>query len=172
MSKYLTLNVMTENMVDASGGGPLFFPTPSHASPRPATAPIVPVQAPPDAAEPRTLGQDQGFDHRRGPAGIELNTDLLRSMSQAQLEEQVLMMLACLRRRPMQEILQCPAHTDGTLAIKSIIAVWVVSTMGAAFGRQLVRLSDVKDRDSLCSVGGVSRLIGESIIALVEAGVA
>jgi hypothetical protein len=172
MSEYPTIHVMTENVVGASSGAPLFFPTPSHVSPRPAAVPIVPVQEAPDAAEPRTLGRDGEFDHRQGPAGIELDTDLLRSMSQAQLEEHVLMMLACLRRRPAQEIAQGPAHTDGTLAIKSIIAVWVVSTVGAAFGRRLVRLSDVKDRDSLRSVGGVSRLIGESIAALPEAGVA
>ncbi len=71
-------------------------------------------------------------------------------------------MLAHLKRQSLAEVAAGPAHTDGTLAIKSMTAVWILSTVGKAFGRKLVRLSDVA-ADALRSVGGVATLIKQSL---------
>lgn len=138
--------------------GPLFFPT---------------------ATEPTTSGHqrtprpdgDGARNPHPGPAAIRLDPTTIRAMREAEIRHQVLEMLACLKRRPMAEIAAGAAHTDGTLAIGSMTAVWVLSTVGKAFGRRLVRLSDV-DRDSLRSVGGVARLIKETTALLAVAGAA
>ena len=92
-------------------------------------------------------------------------------MGEAEIQQQILEMLACLKRRPLHEVAAGAQHTDGTLAFDSMTAVWVISTVGKAFGRRLVRLSDV-DRDSLRSVGGVSKLIKQTTASLSVTGAA
>lgn len=134
---------MNENM-PMPGGGPLFFPS-------------GPANRPADADRP-----DHGsWDPRRGPSAITLDPSAIQKMSEADLQQEALRMLACLKRQPLTEVAAGAAHADGTLAIKSMIAVWILSTVGKAFGRRLVRLSDV-DRDALRSVGGVARLIKQT----------
>jgi hypothetical protein len=158
MSEYPTLMSMNENMAGSSRG-PLFFPThteqPSSAlsADSPAPSPVV------------------AWDPSCGPRAIQLDRAAVQAMSQAELEDQTLEMLACLKRRPMSEIAAGAAHTDGTLAIDSMTAVWVLSIVGKAFGRRLVRLSEV-DRDSLRSVGGVSKLIKQTTASLPAIGAA
>lgn len=49
---------------------------------------------------------------------------------------------------------------DGTPAVPSLIAVWLLSEAGKALGiMRPVNLSTVTDRDDLRSVGGVARLL-------------
>lgn len=49
---------------------------------------------------------------------------------------------------------------DGTPAVPSLIAVWLLSEVGKALGvKRPVNLSKVTDRDDLRSVGGVARLL-------------
>jgi hypothetical protein len=111
------------------------------------------------------------WDLRRGPSAIQLDPAAVQASSEAEIQQQVLDMLACLRRRPLHEVTAGALHTDGTLVIDSMTAVWVLSTVGKAFGRPLVRLSDV-DRDSLRSVGGVSKLIKQTTSSLSVTGAA
>jgi acyl carrier protein len=80
-------------------------------------------------------------------------------------------MLACLRRRTLQEVAAGDMYSDGTLAVDSMTAVWVITTFGKAFRRRLVRLSDV-DPDSLRSVGSVAKLIKQTTASLMAAGAA
>jgi hypothetical protein len=139
---------MTENMAGGSQA-PLFFPgsVPS-AVPEPTAA----------------------FDPANGPAGIQVDAATIWAMGEPDLRYQILQMLACLRRCPMEEIEAGEKHADGTLELASMVAVWIVATIGKAFGRKLVRLSDV-DPESLHSVGGVASLITKSVatIALARA---
>lgn len=52
--------------------------------------------------------------------------------------------------------------SDGTPAISSLIAVWLLSQVGKAIGKaKPVNLSQVVDREDLRSVGGVARLLHE-----------
>lgn len=132
---------MDEN-VGGSEGAPLFFTSPRT-----------------EAAPPATIGAGgSSWDPSQGPSAIKLDASRIRIMSELELRGELLRMLACLKRRPLSEVATGPAYTDGTLAIKSMIAVWILSTVGKAFGGPLVRLSNV-DGESLRSVGGVSRLI-------------
>ncbi|MEU0880135.1 hypothetical protein ABZ345_16165 [Lentzea sp. NPDC005914] len=146
MSDYLTLVYMNEN-VEGSAGAPLFFsaPTPAGAG----------------AQVPATSGG-------RGPSDLELDPVALQAMSETDLQEQVLEMLTCLRRCTLQELVSGPTHTDSTLSIDSMTAVWIISTVGKALGRRLVRLSQV-DRDSLRSVGGVAGLIKQCTASIAGA---
>lgn len=136
---------MTENTA-AGVQPPLFFPE------------SVPT------ALPEPVAAAQG-DPRRGPGAIRLDAAAIRRMGEQDLQQQILWMLACLRRRPVEEVAAGAAHADGTLGITSVVAVWIISTVGKAFGRRLVRLSEV-DRKSLRSVGGVASLIRTSISPL------
>ncbi len=149
---------MDEN-AEGSGGVPLFFPS-APAQVEPSTPPA-PVRTP-------SIGS---WDPRLGPSAIRLDAAAIRAMTESELQDVTLGMLACLKRRPMSDVAAGPAYADGTLAIKSMIAVWILSTVGKTFGRRLVRLSDV-DRDSLRSLGGVSRLIKETTVALPVSGAA
>jgi hypothetical protein len=136
---------MTENVVGSSGA-PLFFPSPGAAQPVP------------DVVDPQ-------------PSTIDLDPVALQAMSREELGQEILEMLACLRRRPLQEVAAGVPYADGTLALDSMTAVWVISTVGKAFNRRLVRLSEV-DIESLRSVGGVTRLIQQAIAPSVLAGAA
>ncbi|MDH6431529.1 hypothetical protein M2158_010003 [Streptomyces sp. SAI-144] len=154
MSEYPTIDVMTEDMHSASGA-PLFFPVP----------------APPAAPQLSAPGWADGCDPSRGPSEIRLDRRALQAMTEAEMEQQVLEMLMCLRRQSLQDIVNSPIHADGTPEIDSMTAVWVVSTVGKAFDRPLVRLSNVR-RESLRSVGGVATLIRQSIPGQLVIGAA
>ncbi|MEW2518623.1 hypothetical protein [Actinacidiphila alni] len=145
---------MTENMHGASGA-PLFFPSP---------APVVALQL-------SAAGWADGCDPSLGPSAIRLDCGALQAMTEPEMQQQVLEMLMCLRRQSLQEVSGGPAHTDGTPAIDSMTAVWVISTVGKAFDRPLVRLSSVR-RESLHSVGGVAELIRQTIPAQLAIGAA
>lgn len=132
-------SVVSENMAGASGA-PLFFP--AMASVPPVTAPAQPVPE------------------------VTLDPAALRGMTTEELQGVVDGLLARLRRRAQRDTDDRDA--DGTLAISSMTAVWVISTVGKAFGRRLVRLSEV-DRGCLRSVGGVAGLLRQRI-ADVAAG--
>lgn len=129
-----------------TSGAPLFFPSPGAVSPAP------------DVVDPQ-------------PSTIDLDPIALQSMTRDELREEILRMLACLRRQSVQEIATGTQHTDGTLALDSMTAVWVISRVGTAFGRHLVRLSEVED-ESLRSVGTVATLIRQAIAPVAAAGAA
>lgn len=133
-----------------AGGPPLFFPSP-------------PIQA--EQAAPSSSAQGPGhgsWEPTNGPSGIALNPVAIMAMTEAELQQEVLWMVGCLKRRSLAEIAGGPAHSDGTLAIKSMIAVWILTTVGKAFGRRLVRLQAV-DANALRSIGGVARLIRQAV---------
>lgn len=136
---------MTENVLGPSGA-PLFFASPG-------TAQLVL-----DVVDPQ-------------PRAIDLDPSALQAMGQEELGHEIVEMLACLRRQPVQEVAAGALHADGTLALDSMTAVWVISTVGKAFNRRLVRLSEV-DTESLRSVGGVATLIEQAIAPMVVVGVA
>jgi hypothetical protein len=62
-------------------------------------------------------------------------------------------------RRGKGSLVLAPAG-DGTAAVPSLVAVWLLSEVGKALGiKRPVNLSKVTDRDELRSVGGVARLL-------------
>ncbi len=66
-------------------------------------------------------------------------------------------------RRGKASLPAAPAG-DGTRAIPSLIAVWLLSQVGKAIGtRRPVNLSKVTDRNDLRSVGGVARLLHQAM---------
>ena len=133
-----------------TGAHPLFFQSP-------------PAQAERTAPPSNTQASDHGSgEPGRGPSAIALDPVAIVTMTEARLRQEVLWMLACLKRQSLAEIAAGPAHSDGTLAIKSMIAVWILTTVGKAFGRRLVRLSAV-DANALRSIGGVVRLIRQAV---------
>ena len=136
---------MTEN-VPSSALGSLFFQTEKQSPGEPLT----------DAS---------GVDPLSGPAGLALDSVALRRMGDKALQQEILLMLACLQRRPVLEVADGPLANDGTVGLDSMTAVWVIATIGKAFGCKLVRLSEV-DRDSLRSVGGLASLVRTSIRGL------
>lgn len=141
-------DVMSENMAGRPGG-PLFFPASDLTQ---------------SAATPSVPGNS--------PLRFALDRPRLQASTEAELQEVIMMLLARLEHRPLQEIATRPTYTDGTTAIDSMTAVWVIATVGKALGRRrLVRLSDV-DRESLCSVGGVAKLIRRAIDTTSFAGAA
>jgi hypothetical protein len=145
---------MVENMAGVSGA-PLFFPVPASVHAQGLSA----------------AGWAAGCDPSLGPAGIRLDRQALEAMGEPEMRQQVVEMLMCLRRQPLEEVVGGAAHSDGTPVIDSMTAVWVLATVGKAFGRPLVQLSSV-DRDSLGSVGGVATLIRQAVAPQSAAGAA
>lgn len=98
---------------------------------------------------------------RRGAAVVSLPdarplTDV-RDRSIAELETD----LEDTLRRGKASVSLAPAD-DGTPAISSLIAVWLLSQVGKALGtKRPVNLAKVTDRENLRSVGGVARLLHE-----------
>lgn len=133
---------MTENSA-ASGIGKLFFPPAEDAA---VGGPSVP------AADAIAAGRP----------GAALSAADLESMSEAQLQAEILTLLAQLQRRRLAEPAIGQAHPDGTLGVDSMTAVWVVATLSKVYGRKLVNLSKV-DRDSLRSVGGLAGLVRHAV---------
>lgn len=144
--------------------GPLFFP--STAVPSPSSAPATP---PPEGTPVSEVVPAPAL--RPGPDTLQIDPDAVCAMDETEIGQQVVEMLACLKRRPAAEIAAGVAHTDGTLAIGSMTAVWVLATVGKAFGRRLVRLSEV-ERDALRSVGGVAKLIRRATARAAVTGAA
>ncbi|MGH3304232.1 MAG: hypothetical protein ACRDOK_21650 [Streptosporangiaceae bacterium] len=134
---------MTEN-VSSDSLGSLFFKTARQA---PSSKPLTAVS---------------GIDPLAGPAGMTLHAAALRDEA---LQQEIMLMLACLQRRAPAEVAAGPLHSDGTLGLDSMTAVWVIATIGRAFGCKLLKLSEV-DRDSLRSVGGLASLVRQSIAEL------
>lgn len=124
---------MSENVGNDNKGSP-FFPLP------PAAPSVAPRNVP--------LAID--------PAG-------LRAMDPAALSAEILRILASVQGRPADEVARDPLAEDGTIALDSMTAVFLIATIGKALGRQrLVNLAKV-DRDSLRSAGGLGRMAYEAI---------
>lgn len=83
----------------------------------------------------------------------------LLSASPADLEQLVVDLLGALKKTPAAELLMGERHGDGSLRLPSQVSVWVLGILADAYGRKLVRLSQVQDAESLRSVGGLSRLL-------------
>jgi hypothetical protein len=67
---------------------------------------------------------------------------------------------AAMKNRPVEEIAHGEMHPDGTPRISSQVAVWLVGRISEAYGREkLVKLSGVKDPETLRSLGGLTRLL-------------
>jgi hypothetical protein len=141
MSEYATFNVMSSD-VTAGGGGTAtpFFPSPA-ATPAGVQSSVVPM---PLAERVEAVGVDRAR---------------LLSASESQLEQIVVDLLGALRISPAVELLMGERHGDGSLRLPSQVSVWVLGIVTDAYGRKLVRLSQVRDPESLRSVGGLSRLL-------------
>lgn len=75
------------------------------------------------------------------------------------LVEELTAIVGRLKNRTPQELLSAGVAPDGSAAIKSLIAVCLIGTVGKAFGQpRLVNLGRVP-RDDLLSIRGVARLI-------------
>jgi len=125
----VTSEYLTISVVTENTGSPFFELPPAVPPPRPGRVPLVV-----DAARIDALDVDGLVD--------ELTT-----------------LLASLKNRTPDELVAGGIAPDASIAIKSLIAVCLIGTVGKAFGRpRLVNLSQVP-RDDLRSVRGVARLI-------------
>ena len=119
----------TIHVVTENTGSPFFELPPAAPSPRPGRVPVV-----------------------VDPARID-------SLDIDGLVEELTMLLARLKNRTPDELRAGGIAPDASLAIKSLIAVCLIGTVGKAFGRpRLVNLAQVP-RDDLRSIRGVARLI-------------
>jgi hypothetical protein len=96
-------------------------------------------------------------------AAVGVDRAQLSSGSAGQLEQMVVDLLGALRNAPAAELLMGERHGDGSLRIPSQVSVWVLGVVADAYGRKLVRLSQVQDPESLRSVVGLSRLLHAAI---------
>ena len=75
------------------------------------------------------------------------------------LAAELAIMLGQLQNRTPAEVAAAERAPDGTIAVKSMIAVCLIGTVGKAFGKpRLVNLGRVR-REELKSIGGIARLI-------------
>ena len=127
---------MSENVGNRSHGSP-FFPLP----------PVAPSVAP-----------------RNVPLAVDQAA--LRTMDPAALSAEILRILASVQGRPADDVARDPLAEDGTVALDSMTAVFLIATIGKALGRpRLVNLARV-DRDSLRSAGGLGRMAYDAIRAV------
>jgi hypothetical protein len=133
------MRVMPENIQPAAPGS-LFF------------------ELPPAAPGPRLRRPPLTVDRRR-----------VEGLGVEELTRELVTMLARLTSRTPADLLAGETAPDGTAAIKSIIAVCLIGTVGKAFGKpRLIRLAQVK-REDLRSLGGVARLLRAAIDQLQRA---
>lgn len=94
---------------------------------------------------------------RRVPPAVDAGR--IDSLDVDGLVEELTELLSRLKNRTTDELLAGEIAPDGSIALKSQIAVCLIGTVGKAFGRpRLVNLSRVP-RDDLRSVRGIARLI-------------
>lgn len=123
------------------GGGLFFDPPDTTATPQPARTRL-----------PERVSAVTGLDR----ASLERATrdDL----------EQVLRDLHAALKNQETSLLQTgEQHADGGLAIASQVAVWLLDHVSNAFGRRLVNLAKVADRESLRSTRALATLLHTAI---------
>lgn len=80
-------------------------------------------------------------------------------MTLAQLQQEILALLAAAEGRTLAELAAEPQHDDGSMLIDSQRAVFALARIGDILGRRkIVNLSQV-DTDDLHSIAGVARLV-------------
>lgn len=94
-----------------------------------------------------------------GRLPIVVDPERIDSLDMDGLVEELTAVLARMKNRTPDELRAGGIAPDGSIAIKSLIAVCLIATVGKAFGRpRLVNLTQVP-RNDLRSIGGVARLI-------------
>jgi len=128
-------DVMTENIHEGAEGSPFFQLPPAAPSPGPQSVPLL------------------------------LNATQLRTMDPSAMSAEILRILATVQGRAAEEVTRDAAADDGSVALDSMTAVFLVATIGKAVGRHpLINLARV-DRHSLHSVAGLGRLVCDAIAA-------
>jgi hypothetical protein len=144
------IDVVTSNVDDHPGGrGPTFFPArpPAFASP---------------AALPTARAPTVSLTERvKAVAGLDLA--LLETATRDEMEQTLQELLGALKNRSRSDLDAGERHGDGTLRITSHIAVWLIGRVSDAYGCRLVKLSQVPNRDSLRSIGGLAELLVKAI---------
>ncbi len=96
---------------------------------------------------------------------VQLNRRQLETLDLAGLGAVLLDLLARLKNQPPADTAETELAQDGTAAIKSVVAVWLLASVGAAAGNpRLVNLRRI-NRDELHSIGGVARLVRAALDA-------
>ncbi len=141
---------MTSNVGSYPGGrGPTFFP---------ACAPAFPSPAVPPAARAPTVSLTERVKVVAGLDRARLEMATRDEMAQT-LQE----LLGALKNKSRADLEAGERHGDGSLRITSHIAVWLIGRVSDAYGRRLVRLSEVPSRDRLRSIGGLAELLTKAI---------
>ncbi len=136
MSEYPTLHVVSENITRSPNSNPFFRLEPA---------------APPPPTRSVPLNMDGGN---------------LAGLDETGLGVEIVNILASLQKRSPEDVAADPLHDDGTVAVTSMVAVWVLARVAEAFGRRrLVRLDRVDGAD-LHSVAGLARVIHQAIRSL------
>lgn len=144
------INVVTSNV--GSGPrrrGPTFFPPTEPASPSPI--------APPVARAPTVSLTD------RVKAVSGLDRDHLKTATREEMEQTLQELVGALKNKSKTELEAGERHEDGSLAITSHLAVWMIGKVSDAYGGQLVKLSKVQSPESLRSITGLAELLTKAI---------
>jgi hypothetical protein len=96
---------------------------------------------------------------KRRPPPVPVPTTPVQGYSQSELQQHLTELLSsALPKQVLSEVMP-----DGSPRVASLIAVWLLSQIGAAVGRpKLVNLSKVR-REELRSLGGVARLAFDAL---------
>jgi hypothetical protein len=94
-------------------------------------------------------------------AGLD-RTDLEMATG-SEMEHTLQGLLGALKNKSKAELEDGERHRDGSLSITSHVAVWLIGKVADAYGRKLVRLSRIPDRDSLRSIRGLAELLVKAI---------
>lgn len=143
MSENATLDVMSsDNTEEPQHAGGLFFDAPDTTT---ATQPTM----------TRLAG--------RVSAMIGLDRESLGGATRDDLERVLRDLLSALKNQDAALLEAGEHHADGGLAIPSQVAVWLLDHVSNAFGKRLVNLAKVADRESLRSTRALATMLHTAI---------
>jgi hypothetical protein len=141
---------MTSNVGDNPGRqGPAFFPASTPAFPLPVTAPATRA---PTASLTERVKEVTSLDRTE-----------LEMATRSEMEQTLQGLLGALKNKSKAELEDGERHRDGSLSITSHVAVWLIGRITDAYGRKLVRLSKIPNRDNLRSIRGLAELLVRAI---------
>ena len=79
------------------------------------------------------------------------------------MEQTLQELVGALKNKSKTDLEAGERHEDGSLAITSHLAVWMIGKVSDSYGGQLVKLSKVQSPESLRSITGLAELLTKAI---------
>lgn len=92
-----------------------------------------------------------------------LDRAVLEHATREDLEGTLRALLSALKNQDTDLLEKGEHHADGGLAIASMVAVWLLDHVSDAFGKRLVNLAKVPDRETLRSTRALAALLHTAI---------